>query len=211
MEMDCETRFLAGLIELQYGQAIEAELKKDAQKVSWAKGWPGNKEAFWNAEAFMWERKISREKRELIRSELLFLEKGLNLDLGCGAYSYINSVGLDLSPKMLDFNSRLRLKIQGDLEKNLPLKDKEFDSVTGVFVLNYVQHYNNLLLEIRRVIKEKGILVLVLFSKEINSWQKQQEVHHFSAVEWKKIISRAGFQVDFYEKEELWFFKCQKR
>ncbi|MBU0459742.1 MAG: hypothetical protein KJ771_02950, partial [Nanoarchaeota archaeon] len=69
MKLDNESKFLSGLIELQYGQKVEKKMRGFAQEVEWAQGWPENKKAFWNAEAFMWERKISREKRELIATE----------------------------------------------------------------------------------------------------------------------------------------------
>src|SRR3989338_7306111 len=92
---DPETEFLSGLIELQYGKNVEKELQQYSKKVPWAKGWPLDDKAFWNAEAFMWSRKISKEKRELIKQELEFLAQGKDLDLGCGAYSYVKSIGFD--------------------------------------------------------------------------------------------------------------------
>ncbi|MBU0459402.1 MAG: class I SAM-dependent methyltransferase [Nanoarchaeota archaeon] len=211
MKLDNESKFLSGLIELQYGQAVEKKLKEFSEGVSWAQGWPENKKAFWNAEAFMWERKISREKRELIATELRFLEEGRNLDLGCGAYSYIKSVGFDLSSKMLQFNDNLVEKIKGDLEKELPFVEGSFDSVTAVFLFNYVRNYRELLLEIKRILDSEGVLVIVLFSKQINPWQRQKEVYDFGVEEWKEEIKTAVFKVDFYQKEELLFFKAVKR
>src|SRR3989344_2039491 len=101
---DPETQFLEGLIELQYEQDVVKDLEQVAKKVPWAKGWPQDTKAFWNAEAFMWGHKIDKEVRTVIADELKELEKGNNLDLGCGSYSYLPSVGFDLSPTMLDFN-----------------------------------------------------------------------------------------------------------
>jgi len=204
-KVDPESRFLSGLIELQYGQDVQEELKKVAQQVDWAKGWPNNNKSFWNAEAFMWSRKISKEKRELIKQELSFL-KGNNLDLGCGAYSYVNSVGFDFSKKMLDFNDNLIEKVEGSLEKKLPYKEDEFDSVTAIFVLNYVKNYEQLLMEIKRIVKDE--FIMVLFSKQVNQWQKQKEVNTFSADKWQEILTNCGFSVEFYEKDELCFFRC---
>ena len=204
--MDPETEFLQGLIELQYGK--NPDLKEVAQKVPWAKGWPENDKAFWNAEAFMWERKISKEKRELIKKELAFLD-GRNLDLGCGAYSYIKSVGFDFSSKMLQFNDNLTEKIEGSLENKLPFRE-EFDSVTAAFVLNYVEDYEQLLQEVKRILKEQGKFLMVLFSKQVKEWQRQKELNSFSAEKWKEVLEEVGFSVKFYEKEELWFFSCCK-
>ena len=70
LRMKEEAEFFAGLLEWNYGQKDFSKLKNLAQKVSWAQGWPEEKKAFWNAEAFMWQRKIAKEKRALIENEL---------------------------------------------------------------------------------------------------------------------------------------------
>ena len=120
---DAETLFFSGLIELQYGKDVEKELKIIAEDVSWAKGWPDNIISFWNAESFMWRHKISKEARDLIAGELSFLKGGKNLDVGCGAYSYLSSVGFDISEKMLLLNGHCTEKVRGDLEGALPFHD----------------------------------------------------------------------------------------
>ncbi|MBI2666621.1 class I SAM-dependent methyltransferase, partial [Candidatus Woesearchaeota archaeon] len=205
---DLETQFLCGLLELQYGEVNLQKMQKLASQVSWAKGWPRKKEAFWNAEAFLWKKKIDSEKRELIRKEIIFFMKGknkekifekesknkekilekekMNLDLGCGAYSYLPSVGFDCSQEMLKLNEQCSRKVVGDVEKILPFADEEFSSVTAVFVLNYVENYSLLLSEIFRVLKSggNGKFVMVLAEKGVNDWQRQKEVNHFPAEKW---------------------------
>ena len=208
--MDPETRFLSGLIELQYGQKVEQKLKNFSHKVPWAHGWPENQKAFWNAEAFMWQRKIGKEKRRLIEQKLEFLQGKNNLDVGCGAYSYIPSVGIDFSEKMLQFNDTCSQKINTDLEEKLPLQEKTFDSATAIFVLNYLHKTDQLLQEIYRVLKEKGYLVVVLWSKRLNPLHQQKEQNHHPSPIWMKKITSAGFEVQFSEKEGIWFFIGQK-
>ncbi len=210
--MDAETEFLSGLIELQYGLDVKDKLKSFSNQVHWARGWPENKKAFWNAEAFMWQHKIGKDKRELIRKELKFLEdeNKINLDLGCGAYSYIKSVGYDVSEKMLQFNDNCLRKVVGDLEQNLPFQNGEFDSITAVFVFNYIHNYGLLLSEIKRILKSKSMLIIILSSTGINQWQEKKVNNKLNCNEWKNILQSHGFDVNFYEKEKLWFFKCQK-
>ena len=208
MEPDAETRFFTGLIELSYGRDIKSKLKKLAGEINWTKGWPEDKIAFWNAEAFMWQRKIDKNKRELIKLELQFLEGNNNLDIGCGSYSYVSSVGLDFSEKMLLFNDNCSDKVNGDLEQKLPFDNQAFDSVTAVFVLNYVKNYKNLLLEIKRVLKKNGVFIMVLSAKKINKWQRQKEVNCFNFKRWIGFLESYGFNVNFYEKNKLCFFKC---
>ncbi len=209
--MNPETAFFQGLLELQYGQKVQSKLQKIASQIPWAHGWPENKQAFWNAEAFMWSRKIEKETRALITQELQFLATGKNLDIGCGAYSYIPSVGLDLSPQMLKLNDRCTEKVLGDVEQKLPFKDKSFDSVTAIFVLNYVQNCRQLLQEISRVLKPKGSFVMVLSAAKINDWQRQKEVNNFTAKRWRGILEKEGFKVKVEQKENLLFFKCAQK
>ena len=64
--IDHDTEFFKGLLELHYGVDVVDKLKKISKKVNWAKGWPENDRAFWNAEAYMWNWKIEKEKRKLI-------------------------------------------------------------------------------------------------------------------------------------------------
>ena len=219
--IDAETQFMESLLEFNYGVDVTSRIKQLAKKISWAKGWPEKKTSFWNAEAFMWDHKINKEKRELVRSELSFLfnirgikiqstKERKNLDLGCGSYSYLPSVGFDISEKMLAFNDHCREKIQGDIEQHLPFKDEEFPSVTAVFVLNYVQNLSSLLSEIYRILKTNGYFIAVLSSKKLNDWQRQKEISSFPAEKWIKITKESGFKVKSYEKENLLFLKCRK-
>ncbi len=208
LKIDAETEFFKGLIELQYGLNVEDKLCEISKDVSWARNWPEDKKSFWNAEAFMWNKKIDKEIRELIRGEVKFLSGGKNLDLGCGSYSYLKSVGFDISEKMLNFNDNCPEKVIGDLENDLPFFANTFDSVTVIFVLNYVKGYVRLLQEVKRVLKEGGIFVVVLSSKKINSWQRKKEVNDFLGKKWYDFFLKSGFKVNFYEKEDLFFFKC---
>ncbi len=209
MKMDQETEFLKGLIELQYGLDVEKKLRKISRDIPWASNWPEDIASFWNAEAFMWSHKISKEKRALLQQELTSLSSGKNVDLGCGAYSYLPSVGFDISEKMLLLNDNCKEKIVGDLEKGLPFKDYSFNSATAIFVLNYVRKYSALLKEIKRVLKPGGVFAAVLSAGEINEWQKQKEVNPFPSGKWLDVLQSAGFTVDFYEKQGLWFFRCR--
>lgn len=207
---DPETEFLCGLLELQYGLPVMEKLKHWSQIISWARGWPEDDVAFWNAEAFLWSHKIEKSVRRGITEELSLLSGGKNLDIGCGAYSYIPSVGFDMAEKMLQYNERCAEKVLGSLEEKLPFLDASFDSVTAVFVLNYVLRCKELLLEIRRVLSLKGCFVAVFSGKGVKEWQKQKEVRQKSFLEWRKVFEDAGFIVTAYEKEELWFFRCLK-
>lgn len=209
--MDKETKFFLGKLELDYGdkQAVK-RLKKLTRGIGWLKGWPEDKRAFWDGEAFMWRNKISKEKRRMIKKELGFLRGG-NLDLGCGSYSYVaGSVGFDISEKMLLLNENLGERVVGDLEGKLLFGDRKFDSATLVFVLDYVKNYADLLSEVYQVLKEKGRLLVVQPAEEVGEWQRQKRVNKLNFGDWRRVLESAGFGVKFYEKEGLGFFRCLK-
>ncbi len=207
---DPEATFLNGLLELQYGVADIVHLQTLAQAIPWAKGWPLDNKAFWNAEAFMWSHKIDRAVRQLITNQLSFLNGKRNLDLGCGAYSYLPSVGFDLSEKMLRDNDQCYEKVQGSVEQPLPFPRLSFDSATAIFVLNYVQNHHLLLSEIFRVLRPNGHFVMILSAIPINAWQRQKEVHSFSPEHWQSLLERAGFMVSLVETSNLLIFSCGK-
>src|SRR3989338_5259787 len=204
---NAENEFLIGLLELQYGEPVEGELKRLASDVSWAQGWPVEKRAFWNGEAFMLGRKIDMRLRSVISSELSAFNTGRNLDIGCGAFSYVPSVGFDVSEKMLQFNDQCSEKMVGDLNVRLPFGGGCFDSVTAVFVLNYVENLAGLLCEVRRVLRESGRFMVVLYSGQVNSWQRQKEVRQLTLLEWREVFEGSGFVVQVWEREGLWFLE----
>lgn len=207
-QLDLETQFFTGLLELHHGLDVQKKLKQISAQVVWAKQWPENNESFWNAEAFLWGYKINPKVRNLIKSELAFLNcpGNKNLDLGCGAYSYLSSTGFDFSEQMLKFNQQCSLKIKGDLEQKLPFSDGSFNSVTAIFVLNYLENYSQLLFEVRRILALNGIFVAVLSTQEINSWHQQKEKNSFSFLEWVEILKDHFSSVTFFSKENLCFF-----
>ena len=206
--MDHETQFLQGLIELQYNQADIPKLTKIAPK--WAQGWPEDKQAFWNAEAFMWSHKINQQTRELILKEIQFLH-GKNLDLGCGSCSYIPSIGFDISKKMLQFNDNCTQKIIGNLEKPLPFENNSFESITAIFLLNYIQNYSQLLQQIFRILQNGGHFIIILSSQQVKEWHYQQQQNNLTNWQWIINLKQTGFEVNHYQKQQLDFYICQKQ
>jgi len=236
--MEEENEFFVRKLELDYGdKKAVSRIQTLAKKVSWLKGWPESRQAFWNGESFMWGNKISKERRELIKQELSFLERkkrdlknkgkliekerltekrnncikeNQNLDIGCGSYSYVNSVGFDISERMLQLNDNLVERVAGDVEKKLPFASESFGSATLVFLLDYVNNYSSLLGEVFRVLKNKGKLVVVQSKSRVNPWQRQQAVNNLGFNKWKEALEEVGFKVELVEKEGLGFFKCLK-
>jgi len=92
------------------------------------------------------------------------------LDIGCGSGLFIKmadtkgaaTTGIDLSPELLKI-ARLRnptaALLNQDMEQ-LPFDDKSFDLVTGFNSIQYACDVSKILLEIKRVLKDDGKLVI---------------------------------------------------
>lgn len=115
---------------------------------------------------------------KLLRDNIKFLESKKILDLGCGDGEIIcrmanfsrNCVGIDIAKNRLikfkDQADRLGIKlIQGSIEKTLFYNEK-FDVVICTEVLEHIEDYNKVLLEISRILKDKGYLLLSVPYKE---------------------------------------------
>lgn len=184
-----------------------------AEKIPEFKGWPHDSVAFWNTEAFMWNSKIDKELREAIKHELVFRVGEKNLDLGSGNIVYTpNTISLDYSPEMLIMNDNPN-KVLHDLEKPLPFEPETFDSVTAVFVFNYIQNVINLIKEIKRVLKLNGKLTLV--QGQANDLYYLHVKNNYSEPDLRILLKKNGLATDSFSKiinnRKITFFFCEKK
>lgn len=96
------------------------------------------------------------------------------LDVGCGngyllkklASQAKKVVGIDSSRKLLQYARGLISQncqlILADLNKKFPLKPNSFDIVIANMVVQYLPTLNRFVVETARVLKKKGILVIIL-------------------------------------------------
>ncbi|MBD3248970.1 methyltransferase domain-containing protein [Candidatus Woesearchaeota archaeon] len=167
-----------------------------ASSVPDLKGWPDEKEKFWDVEAYSWKSKISKDLRAILKKEIFIsLGHGLNLSVGSGAFPYLeNSVLLDISEEMLRMAPEGYKKVQHDIDKKpLPFEDDKFDSCTMIFVINYLEHPEKALKEIKRVLKPKGKLFLVQSMIPVETWYRQQQARHWDREELVNLLNRLDF------------------
>jgi ubiquinone/menaquinone biosynthesis C-methylase UbiE len=118
-----------------------------------------------------------RQRRDFTIAQILETVPagGRVLDLGCGTGPVVaelrrlgfDCVGLDYSQDMLEFaKQRLRASglddsqiLQGDC-RHTPFPDARFDAVVCLGVISYVENYEVVLAEIRRILKPGGVLVV---------------------------------------------------
>ncbi|ADM90031.1 ubiquinone/menaquinone biosynthesis methyltransferase [Candidatus Karelsulcia muelleri CARI] len=127
-----------------------------------------------------WRKKIS---------DIIFNYKPKNLlDLATGTGNLpiilankiknINILGIDISKNMIKigkkkikiFYKNIKL-IKADCQKIFFLKKNKFDLVTIVFGIRNFENINNVLKEIYRVLKKKGVLIILEFSISNNNFK----------------------------------------
>lgn len=185
-----------------------------AERIPEFKGWPHDDKSFWNAEAFMWNTKIDKELRQAIKNELVFRVGEKNLDLGAGNIVYTpNTVALDYSSEMLKL-SDAPTKVEHNLEKPLPFGDGMFDSLTAVFVLNYIENIHGLINEMYRVLKLGGKLSIVQPSS-VNDLYYLHVKNEYTESDLRILLKKAGFITDSVSKtvnnKNVVFFFCEKK
>lgn len=94
------------------------------------------------------------------------------LEIGCGTGIILNNVqkfaqkayGIDLSSGMLQKARQKGLNVIQANAINLPFNDKEFDIVYSFKVLARIPEINKAINEMKRVTKDKGILILEFYN-----------------------------------------------
>ncbi len=102
------------------------------------------------------------------------------LDIGCGPGIVMAAIasrghkifGIDIAEnmleearkKMLPYSGKEKVCYQGDIE-NLPFDDQSFDAIISLAVLQYLPDDHKSLLEMRRVIKKEGVIIICLPNK----------------------------------------------
>ena len=182
-----------------------------------------------------------------INYQILQLDKGERvLDLGCGegrhvssiAFDYnIESIGIDLSP---DDIKKAKTKAQelsqvstkplqllflaGD-GTQLPFSDNSFDRIICSEVLEHIPDYQQVLVEIQRILKPKGLLAVSVpryWPEKICWWLSKDypapsspggHIRIFKANHLKKDIEQHGFKQYAYHwahalHAPFWWLKC---
>lgn len=200
--------FMDKLKEVNYHKSTDiASLLDISEKIDYLKDWPNNPEKFWNLEAPFWYRRIDENTKQAIIEELNKNISGKTLNIGSGSFPYIDSINLDISFEMLNWNPS-KNKIQADALA-LPFKEDSFDSIIAVFVVNYIKDLNTFIKEIKRVLKKNSNLFLVQ-GKSINPLHQLAENKLFSIAKFAGLLRNNGFSVRKIEKNNLIFLRCKK-
>jgi SAM-dependent methyltransferase len=146
----------------------------------------------------------------LVRNRLLHgLFKHINklngrlLDFGCGAKPYQNIInvreyiGLDFPSEGHDHSNEL-IDVFYD-GKNIPFENNFFDSIFSSEVFEHVFNLEEVLLELFRVLKPGGI-ILVTCPFAIGEHEQPNDFARYTSFALNHIMTRGGFEVIHYEK-----------
>lgn len=161
------------------------------------------------------------------------LKEGNILDIGCGRPSefmkdmsfliYIKNergIGLDIK-EIQTFNYSF---VKASVHQT-PFKEKEFDNITMMEVIEHLQNIEGALKEIKRILKDDGKLIIstpdanilwksiwYILSKTISKVWQDKHLSNYTLKEWKKIISEHFKVVSV--KRNFYFdliFECVKK
>jgi len=169
-----------------------------------------------------WSTKAAQEAFDLIKSNILSQppQQPKMVDLGCGNGSLMQRcqqlgftvVGVDVSEIALRICREKGLPVvQHDLNQFLPFKDKEFDLIACVEVVEHLFNPAAFLGETRRVLKDNGFLVIsapneyewlqrlrFLLGKPIDwqPWSATTHLHKSSLGQFAGFLTEEGWDIN---------------
>lgn len=160
-------------------------------------------------------------RRRIISSFLEWITRstkpGRILDVGCGTGANLEMLsefgeaeGIDVSKEALAFCRERGLKKvrEGEAER-LPFPDNSFDLVTGLDVIEHLDHDQAGLKEMHRVLRPNG-RALLFVPAFMFLWGVQDEVSHhrrrYTLAEIKRLVQEAGFEIERATYVNITFF-----
>lgn len=137
---------------------------------------------------------FSRKKLHANLKEFSHYVSGKCMDFGCGIQPY---------KKMLSVNTYIGVEIETEVKikdiiyydgQTLPFGDEEFDSIISSEVFEHVHNIENILLELKRVLKDGGIMLLTIpFAYPKHCWPFDYKRYTTEGV--KNLLNNAGFEI----------------
>ncbi len=157
------------------------------------------------------EARIETSKRDLKEIEK-YKKEGKILDIGCGPGFFLkvakdnkwDEYGVELSKWACDYGKNTGVNIINKRLERAKFNDKFFDVITLWDVIEHVEYPSSLLLEINRILKNDGIIVLntpnigSIFAKIMGKrWWNLigMHIYYFDKKTIRKILEKNGFKI----------------
>ena len=120
-------------------------------------------------------------------------------------------VTIDIDDKKLKYASKFLKKtrlVNADIMKGLPFKDKYFDKVVIIEVLEHLEDDDGAVKEIKRVLKNKGKIIAAVPNKHplhiINPVKYMEHKRHYSNKDIISLLERNNFKILDFNVVEDW-------
>lgn len=95
------------------------------------------------------------------------------MDLACGDNRVVRALGVGVGVDIVDYHG---VDVVCRDFTHLPFRDAEFDTVTILAALNYFDDPVSVLLEVRRLLKRDGTLLVTFLNKKVSRlWHRFRE------------------------------------
>ncbi|MBU1867894.1 class I SAM-dependent methyltransferase [Patescibacteria group bacterium] len=173
----------------------------------------------WKEHQYLFDRIFASKRKDLITAPIKAHKNAIVLEVGCGdgiilaeLSKYLpakNLYGIDTSIKGIELACQHLPEINlsvGDT-CSLAFQDSKFDFVIAADVIEHLEHLEKMLAEVRRVLKDKGKLIIstpnrISLGKRLYKLRRGEErksdslhIKEFSYTELKDILERFGFTV----------------
>ena len=136
------------------------------------------------------------------------------LDIGCGDGVLLSLIknaalyGVDLDQTSLDYAAtKVKAKFLLASADKLPFKANFFDVVLATEIIEHLDQPKLMLMEIQRVLKSDGRLILTTPVKQSGKLTDQLHVREFSSAELKNMIQIYFHHITIYQSHPLWLKK----
>jgi SAM-dependent methyltransferase len=162
-------------------------------------------------------------QESIVKTFKKYKKSGRLLDIGCGNGSFLEFMqrfgydvsGVELNPQAGKFtNSSLTGRIFYKDLKGCGFPDKTFDIITLMQALEHVYNLGEIFQEIKRVLKDDGILYLSvpnadffesrLFGPYYYNLEVPRHLYFFTKISLKKLMSKNGFIVNRFFGSSVW-------
>lgn len=140
---------------------------------------------------------------EALKKVIPKASKGLEIGVGTGRFAAELNIatGIDPSEKMIEIARKRGVNVQLGHGESLPFSERSFDYVVIIIAICFVKDPLKVLKEARRVIKEKGHLIIGIIDKDSSLgkfYQKKKSVfykkaHFFTIKEIRNFLKESGF------------------